>query len=284
MAEKEEVKDTPAAEVLTAEAKKAAAAPAPEKVVPAAEPDPAPAPKEQTVPLSRLQAVIAQKAEAERSREALARELAAATTTLEEFKALGSKKEGEAAPAKTVAAKPLSQEELQRLVVEEGARQVFNQRCNDAVAAGRTAHQDFDKVVLGDLASVSPFVDRTTGRPTIPTPLIEAALETGSAAEVLYALGQNISEASRIMSLRPVAQAVELAKFAAKLQEPTAEDAEAERELEDLKNVSKAPPPIKRAVNKGPTKPAFTIFDTENFSTEEWIKQREKQVRESRAR
>lgn len=259
-----------------------APAPAEADPAPANPPVVAPAPepaKEQTVPLTRLQAVIAQKAETERAREALARELKLANDTLEEFRTLGSKQPngGDNSQARPAPKAP-SPQELQALVSQEAERQQFDRRCNDSVAEGRKAHQDFDKVVLGDLTSISPVVAQN-GRPVLPTSLVEAALETGSAHEILYALGQDINEASRIMALRPVAQAVELAKFASKLgATKTGESGETESP-----DVSKAPPPIKAPTKGGPVRPAFNVFDTDHFSTEEWIKQRERQIADSRA-
>lgn len=250
--------------------------------------------REQTVPLSRFQAVIAQKNEEQRAREALARELKLANDTLEEFRKLGRAAPGTGdaqagdtraatdpttTPVRTSSAKAISPEELQRLVREEGARvateQSFNARCNEAVSTGRAAHSDFDKVVLQDLTSISPTFDQRTGRPVLPTPFIEAALETGNAPEVLYALGQDANEATRIMSLSPIKQAIEVAKFASKL--------EAKKEEEPDKQVSKAPAPITPRAGARRATPAFTEYDTDNFSTEEWIKQREKKVREERA-
>ena len=111
------------------------------------------------------------------------------------------------------------------------------------------------------------------------------SLETGQAHEVLYALGQDINEASRIMGLRPTAQAVALAKFADKLAakvdpEPVIDDDGA---VVDPK-VSKAPPPIKSTVNRGSVKPAWKAEDTDNFSTEQWIRNREKDVAAARTR
>ena len=251
--------------------------------------DAAAARAEQTVPLSRLQAVIAQKAESERGREALLRELKLANDTLAEHKALTTRKADEGKTPEQIAAERAaagnrapSPQELQQLVSEEASRQNFNERCNTAATEGRTAHSDFDKVVLGDLTSISPVVGQN-GKPVLPQTLLEAALETGQASEVLYALGQDVNEASRIMALRPVAQAVELAKFASKL--ATA----AEPELDDegkpvLANVSRAPAPIKSKVKQANVRPAWKPEDTENFSTEEWIRNREKQVKEDRAR
>jgi hypothetical protein len=247
-------------------------------------------PKEQTVPLSRLQAVIGQKAEAERARQALERELKLANDTVAEFKALSTRKSDEgktpeqiAAERKAAGERAPTPQELQQLVAEEASRQNFNERCNSAAVAGRTAHADFDKVVLGDLTSISPVMGQN-GRPVLPQTLLEAALETGQGHEVLYALGQDISEASRIMALRPVAQAVELAKFAAKLSTTQPEPELDEEGKPILQNVSKAPAPIKPRVKQGATKPAWKPEDTENFSTEEWIRNREKQVREERTR
>jgi len=243
-------------------------------------------PKEQTVPFSRFQSVIAQKAESERARQALERELKLANDTLEEVRSLGTKREDGTTQTKPVVApKALSADELQRLVSEESTRQQFDQRCNASVAEGRKVHTDFDKVVLGDLTSISPIMDQRSGRPVLPVPLVEAALETGNAHEVLYALGKDVAEASRIMALRPTAQAVALARFAEKLGETKAEEPELDDEGKSpkLANVSRAPAPIKAPSKPGGTKPAFSFEDTENFSTEEWIRQREKHLKEKRA-
>jgi hypothetical protein len=266
-----EVKTDPPAAVVEPE----------KKVEPVTEPEA----REQTVPLSRLQAVIGQKAEAERAREALARELKLANDTLEEFRQLGKKTGDEPAPRTTQTGtngKAVSPEELRRLVSAEAEKQNFDQRCNSAVAEGRKVHTDFDKVVMGDLMSVSPVIDQQSGRPVLPIPMLEAALETGNAHEVLYALGQDVNEASRIMALKPVAQAVELTKFAARLS-AQAESVESETSETAPAKVSRAPAPIKSPTKGGAVRPAFRVEDTENFSTEEWIRQREKQVAEARA-
>jgi len=257
----------------------------PAPVTPVVEPVTEPEPKaEQTVPLSRLQAVIGQKAEAERAREALARELKLANDTLEEFRQLGKKTGDDTAPAQRTNAngKAVSPEELRRLVATEAEKQNFDQRCNTAVAEGRKQHTDFDKVVMGDLMSVSPVIDQQSGRPVLPIPMLEAALETENASEVLYALGQDVNEASRIMALKPVAQAVELTKFAARLAAKE-EATEAEESEAAPVKVSRAPAPIKSPTKGGAVRPAWKVEDTENFSTEEWIRQREKQVAEQRA-
>jgi len=257
----------------------------PAPVTPVVEPVTEPEPKaEQTVPLSRLQAVIGQKAEAERAREALARELKLANDTLEEFRQLGKKTGDDTAPAQRTNAngKAVSPEELRRLVATEAEKQNFDQRCNTAVAEGRKQHTDFDKVVMGDLMSVSSVIDQQSGRPVLPIPMLEAALETENASEVLYALGQDVNEASRIMALKPVAQAVELTKFAARLAAKE-EATEAEESEAAPVKVSRAPAPIKSPTKGGAVRPAWKVEDTENFSTEEWIRQREKQVAEQRA-
>lgn len=245
--------------------------------------------EEQKVPLSRLQAVIAQKAESERAQEALRRELQLANDTLEEFRSLGKRGEGTTTTTTTAppngGGKALSPQELQRLVAEEASKQNFNQRTNDAVAEGRKAHADFDKVVMGDLMSISPVLDPVTNRPVLPISMIEAALETGNAHEVLYELGKDAAEASRIMSLRPTAQAVALAKFADKLAERSAATTELDEEGNAVQpNVSRAPAPIKPTVRaNGATKPAWRVEDTENFSTEQWIRNREKDLAAQRA-
>lgn len=242
--------------------------------------------KAQQIPLDRFQAVVAQRAEAQRAAEALTRELKLANDTIEEFKALSSKGADAAKANGADAKKAPTPAELQELVRQEAQQLNFNERCNAVAAEGKKAHDDFDKVVLGDLTSVSPVLG-SNGRPVLPVPLLEAALETGNAHEVLYELGKDVGEAARIMALRPVAQAVELAKFSAKLAAKAAEAAEPEVDEDGkpiMKNVSRAPAPIKAPTKAGPVRPAFKVEDTENFSTEEWIRQREKQIAENRAR
>jgi len=249
------------------------------------------APAEQMVPLSRLTAVVAQKNAETAARQALDRELRLANDTLEEYRRVGGQTSSGTTtePANRTTAAPndgkaMTTQEIQALVSEEARRQNFAVKCNAEVEEGRKAHADFDKIVLGDLASVSPTVDQR-GRPVLPIPLVEAAMETGLGHQVLYALGGNIAEATRIMGLSPTAQAVELTRLAAKLQASSVAGAEEEGEENEPAappNVSRAPAPVAAPRRNGVVKPAFSVYDTEHFSTEDWIKNREKQVEQDR--
>jgi hypothetical protein len=62
--------------------------------------------------------------------------------------------------------------------------------------------------------------------------VVQAAIATGAASDVLNALGSDVDEAARITALPPVAMAVELAKLAGKLS------------VKESPQVSRAPAPI----------------------------------------
>ena len=84
--------------------------------------------------------------------------------------------------------------------------------------------------------------------------VVEAAMETGEAAKVLYELGKNPDEAARIMALPPTKMAVAVAKIAVK---PSSAPA-----------VSKAPPPIKSLNGSG----GKVETDPSKMTMDEWEK------------
>lgn len=260
----------------------------------AARADAAPAPSENMIPQSRLDTEVGKKWEEKRRADAAERELALTRQTLAEAQALLTQQStpaGDQTPPVRREA-PLSPQELERRVRAEAqslsAQQDYNKRCNEVVFKGREAHQDFDKVVLGDLTQMSPVADERTGQPTLPQPLILAALETGIAPEVLYALGKNRNEADRIMSLAPVAQAVAVASFAQKVKSEADAAAAAAAAQEnpgaDDASVSRAPAPKRTPTPRGSATPAWDPADTEHFSMDEWMRNREKDVQNKRAR
>jgi hypothetical protein len=85
----------------------------------------------------------------------------------------------------------------------------FNQRANDTYNAGKDKFGDWEPMIqtLRDMGFMS-------------TELLEAAMESGAASDVLHHLGANIDEAERIAALSPVKMGVELGKLAGKLGAP----------------------------------------------------------------
>jgi hypothetical protein len=289
------------------------AAPAPSTTsVPSVQPVSA-QPAQNMVPQSVVDRITAEKWDAIRAKEESDRKAALAQATLEELrKVAGGSESVQRTQPTTNAQERLSPEELSRLVQEQSAVNDFNKQCNDAVEKGRAVHKDFDQVVIKDLIRLSPVYDPRVGGPILPQPLVEAALATGEAHEVLYALGKDSTSAERILRLSPIKQAFEIAKLHDKIVAARApaegeaegdvseEDAEgnapAPEEVfaassgrakaranveEDTEGISKAPPPIRSRAGAGSavTRPAFNMSDTSKSSIEDWIAQREAQVR-----
>lgn len=275
----------------------------PETPAPTSVPVVAPArPAENMVPQTVVDRITAEKWNATRAKEESDRKLALAEATIEELRKIATGEPNATATGgtATTTTKPnerVSADELRRLVTEQSAVERFNEACNKSVEAGRVAHPDFDKMVLQDLTRLSPIYDPRASGPILPQPLVEAALETGEAHEVLYALAKDPTNAERIMRLSPIRQAVEIAKFHDKLVagrgkgEDDGEDtgnAAADTtiaEPEPLPNTSRAPAPIRARTGSGTggTRPAFDILDPSKSTTAEWVRAREKQLQEKRA-
>lgn len=255
-------------------------------------------PTEQTVPLARLQSVIGERREVERQLQERDAALRAAQETIEQYKKIGQNGTT-TAPASAVAttAPPsgerLTPEKLRELVNAQTAQNEFNKACNDSVLKGRELYKDFDATIEG-LRKVSPFFDPQSGGPILPRPLVEAALETGNAEEVLYALGKDSATADRILNIAsPTKLAIEIAKLSTKLEAEKAATAKTDDADEDDKadegeetppepTVSRAPAPIRPAAGRG-TRPAFSVYDTKNTSTADWIAQRDAELARKRA-
>jgi hypothetical protein len=263
----------------------------PKPSVPTVKPEPVVA---QTVPLERFQSVVAERRESERALEEARRQLALTNQTLEEFKKLSTSAAGGEQPDPNAArqppaAKPLTAEQLRELVSAQTAQNEFDKACNGAVLKGREAHKDFD-AVLDVLKKSSPFFDPRAGTPVLPRSLVEAALETGAPDEVLYALGQNPAEADRLMQLssNPVRVAAEITRFHAKLVASKEIEVPAGDEVIDedegpaaVEGVSRAPAPIRERAARG-ARPAFSVYDTKNTSSADWIAKRQAEVNAKR--
>jgi hypothetical protein len=251
----------------------------------------APAVPVQTVPFDRFRAVVGQRAEREAQLQEARRQLELANATIEEFKRLSeasSAPQGDGsaavAPARTQSpVKVPTPAEIETLVAQEAARRDFTRQCNEAFASGKAAHADFEKVIA-DLNALSPVFDPRLQRPVMPQSLVEAALATGTAHEVLYALGKDSSLADRVLSLSPLQQAAELTRLSLKLAETSpGESGTGEGDTAPAPAVSKAPPPVKpRVTGSGSTAPVWDPAATDKFSTEEWIARREADLKRAR--
>jgi hypothetical protein len=150
---------------------------------------------------------------------------------------------------------PLTAADIDRLANERAAHiaaeQRFNADCNKVYNEGKAAHADFDEAVQG-LSMLAPRRE-----------FFEAVTELPDAANVYYHLGKNLDEAARILRLPPVKMAVELAKLSSGAKP---------------KPVSRAPAPIQPVNGAARGEP-----DPDKMSIGDWVKWREKQIRESRA-
>ena len=157
------------------------------------------------------------------------------------------------AKAKADYAKSQVEKELYARQSQESAKQ-FQARLQtgweDKVDKAQGKYDDFQEVV-GELEPNSPFVI--------------ALMEADNGEDIAYHLGKNPKEAERIASLHPTAQIREIGKLEAKLM------------LEPKKPIqpSKAPAPITPVTGAAP---ATTTGPSENDSTAEWIRKRNKQV------
>lgn len=118
----------------------------------------------------------------------------------------------------------ITQADIDRMVDQKAeakaAQAAFDAECNAAYEKGKQSFPDFE-TALGNF--------RLLGG--LPPQLVDAAIATGEAHKVLYELGKDPDEATRIMSLSPTRMAVELAKKAVSAPAP--------------KPVSKAPAPVR---------------------------------------
>lgn len=142
------------------------------------------------------------------------------------------------------------------------ANQEFNRRCNDVAEAGRQVYADFDLQV----SRLVGLVDNNDPQGvTNYNNFLNAALETGEASKIIHALGSDLNEASRILSLNPLRMAVELTRMAAK---PVTE-------------LSQAPRPLNPAATAAQAARSSTSPDdpgSDNMSTQEWMRRREEQL------
>ncbi len=144
----------------------------------------------------------------------------------------------------------------------------FNRRCDEVATAGRKAYGDFDQRV----AAINGTVDKTDPQQAEQfNQFLMAVVETGEGARLIHELGGDLNETTRIMALPPVRMAIELAKMAAR--EPS--------------EVSRAPRPITPITNSSTNRSPINPDDpdrADQLSTAEWIRRRNAQINERRAR
>jgi hypothetical protein len=140
--------------------------------------------------------------------------------------------------------------------------QEFNRRCNEIAEAGRRQYADFD----GQVARLVGLVD-----PQDPVGVaaynefLNAAIETGEAGKLIHALGGDLDEASRILSLPPRRMAVELTRMAAR----------------PVHELSQAPRPINPAATSAQAQRTSASPDdpgSDTMSTAEWMRRRQEQI------
>lgn len=168
-------------------------------------------------------------------------------------------------------------EDFNRRVQQAAAQQIsqneFNRQCNETVKHGQ---EEFGKAEFdARLAALRSTIDESDPEETQNYwNFINMGLETGSLHQIIYKLGGDLDEASRILDLSPAKQAVALAKLSIDGVKAPAED-------------SKAPKPI-RALGGGRESHAQTDptdkSRSDTLSTQEWMRRREEQVYATRRR
>lgn len=155
----------------------------------------------------RIETVTRQFRDAERQSQAHAARIAE----------LEAKLAGQTPPAGTTPAPAPAPANLSEAQINERAAQIaenvrFNETCDTIARAGKTQFPDFQK-------SVEAWGTYIGG---IPQAVIEGAQETDNPARVIYELGKDMEEATRIARLSPARQAAAVARYSAKL--PDLED------------------------------------------------------------
>jgi hypothetical protein len=170
---------------------------------------------------------------------------------------------------KATEAAPTTDAEIERLANLKAeaisAQRLFNQRCNDAALAGRRdfGEQEFNSAIAG-LQQIYDASDPQSNAAYLA--LVDAALETGEGPRVLYELGKDLDEASRLLALSPAKMGLELGKRLSGSATPA---------------VSGAPKPITPVGSRGRSHEAISASDPERadkLTTEAWMRRREAEV------
>jgi hypothetical protein len=185
----------------------------------------------------------------------------------------GGNGQGQPQPSQPTWTQPQPQD-IQRQINEQAAAlaatQEFNRRCNEVAEAGRRVYNNFDQRV-GRLAGL---VDGSDAQQVARyNAFLSAAMETGQATRLIYDLGGDLNEASRIMAMEPVKMAVELTRLSARA--TTTDQSGAPRPLQPVATMAQ-----NNRTSIQPDDPD----SADNLSTEEWMARREEQVASRRQR
>lgn len=146
----------------------------------------------------------------------------------------------------------------------QASAKAFNEACNAVAQKGKLAYPDFDPRVNELKKLVTDWND--PGQVSPYNQFLAAAIETGEGEKILHALGGDLDEAARIMSLSPIKMAVELTKMAGG---------------QGAVQLSGAPKPITPVASRNAQHTAIDPRDVsraDNLSTAEWMKRRNEQV------
>ena len=163
--------------------------------------------------------------------------------------------------------------DIQRQINEAAARMAqqaeFNRRCNDVAEQGRRGYQNFDQRVqrLTGLIDANDAVQ--VGR---YNSFLQACMETGQASRLIYELGGDLDEASRIMALDPIGMATSLTRMS----------------MRTGTEASGAPRPLNPIATAAQSNRTMLAPDdpeaADQLSTEEWMRRRDEQIATRRQR
>lgn len=185
-------------------------------------------------------------------------------------------REKPAASAETPVPGPSPEERLNEAEIERRAREyarqsnaidTFNRMCKEAADSGRQAFPDWDTRISALRTAFSGGPEDVQQQVTY-NQFVAAALETGSAPQILHALGGDLDEAARIMAMPSIKMAVELTRLAGRAPDTSA---------------TRAPKPITPVGSKGAAHTAISPDDPERADTlsiSDWMKRRDAQVEE----
>lgn len=192
--------------------------------------------------LKRISELTRQRHEAERKAEASTGEAARYRMLVEQLRAGNTDEATDTTPQQ-----PNIDELVEKRAAEKAQHQAIAERGQSVSKVGAEHYPDFQSAVV------------TLDALGISQDSVESILGMDDAHKVIYALGKNPEEASRILSLPPVQQGRELERLALKAAQPAP------------KAVSKAPAPIT------PIDSSSTVeSDPSKMPMAEWAKWREK--------
>ena len=133
------------------------------------------------------------------------------------------------------------------------------EQSNTVYTEGKKAFPDFDTALKVVIEEAGPLIDQKG----LPTALGQVVLEADKPAAVLHYLGQNPDVAAELADLTPTQMARRMARI--------------ESDLSAKPKTSAAPQPLK------PVKPAAVTNElSPDLPVDEWMKRREKEIRERR--